>query len=128
MINLYNISPRSLMLMDATGAFVSMVISGLVLPQFSSLLGIDPWILWKLAGAAFAFLIYDLVIYFAFNVVRPWMVKTMMALNLSYCLLSALLVLFLPGLSPYGIAALLIEIAVVIAVVAFEYRIFRQME
>lgn len=127
MIVLDKISPRDLFLIDAAGAFVSTLLSALVLPQFSSFLGIDSWILRALACVAFAFLIYDLIIYFALNIIRPWMVKTVIALNLSYCLLSTLLILFLPGLSLYGLAALLMEIVVVISVVAFEYRILRRM-
>lgn len=127
MKHLNKLSPRGLILMDASGALVSTIFSGWALPLFSYRLGIEPSLLRSLAILAFLFMVYDLIIYFSFKVIRPWMIKTIMSLNLSYCVLSTLLMIFLPEISHEGIAVLAVEIVVVLSVVGFEYLILREM-
>ena len=126
MLDFYKITLRSVFLLDALGALLSVLMSGLVFPYFSSFLGIEPWIFKSLAGIALGFMIYDLVVYFKVQFIRPWMVKTVIFLNLSYCVLVALLILFLPNVSNLGLGVLLTECLVIILIVYFEHQVFQR--
>ncbi len=118
-------SIRSLFLIDAFGALLSFLLSGLVYPSFSSFFGIDSWIFKTFAMLALTFLIFDLTIYFKVFHIRKWMVETIIFFNLSYCVLNALLMWLLPNITNLGLVLLLVENLVIISIVFFEVKLFQ---
>lgn len=104
---------------------MSAVLTGLLLPMFSEQTGLPIGVLHGLALLPVAYALYSLSRYFLMNVIKPSMLKTIIAANLFYCLLSAILLTALPDVTVWGCAVLIAEILVVLAVVAIEIKIYR---
>lgn len=128
MKKILQINFRSVFLIDAVGAFLSFLLSGFILPYFSSIFGIDPIVFKSLAGIALSFIIYDLIIYFKFQQIRQWMIQAIIILNLSYCVITAALIFLLPNVSILGQRLLLGESFVIILIVWFEYQILQRLK
>ena len=128
MKKIIQINIRNVFLIDAIGALLSFILSGFILPYFSSILGIEPIVFKSLAGIALAYIIYDLIIYVKFQVIRPWMIKMIIFLNLSYCAITAALIFLLPNVSVLGQGLLLGESLVIILIVWFEYQILQRLK
>ena len=127
MKKLLQIKFRSVFLIDAIGALLSFLLSGFILPYFSEILGIEPSVFQTLAGIALTFIIYDLIIYFKFQQIRPWMIQGIIFLNLSYCALTAVLIFILPNISILGQGLLLGESLVIAFIVWFEFQILHRL-
>ena len=119
MLKLSQIKLRTVFLLDALGALGSAFTNGVVVPLV--MLGDDVAMFRALGAVAVVLMLYGLSIYFKVQNIRPWMLKALIFFNLSYCVLTALLIAFLPSLSMLGIAVLLVEILVVLVVVGFEF-------
>lgn len=116
---------RTVFLLDGAGAVLSAVATGLVMPMFHERTGVPNQILYALGGLAVMFATFSLSCY---QLGRPtqWMLKAIIAANLSYCLITSLLILNLKGVTVWGLAYLITEIVVVLAVVTLEIQVLRR--
>ncbi|MEL6537293.1 MAG: hypothetical protein AAFQ98_17865 [Bacteroidota bacterium] len=116
-------SPRRLFLLDGAGALLSAVLLGLVLPQFSDVIGMPLPVLYLLAMFPVAFFLFDGASYF-----RPAQakvnLKTIAMANAGYALLSAvLLVVHASTLSVWGWAYFVGELAIVLLLARWEWQV-----
>jgi hypothetical protein len=122
MVNvLKDLQPRTVFLMDAVGAMVSVLLLGVILPAFETVFGMPYRVLYLLAGfAGVLFLVSTLCYLFAERRWKPLLVLVASG-NLIYCLLTAaLLVWFRGDLSTIGLAYFVAEIAVIISLATVE--------
>lgn len=108
------------------GALVSWLFLGLLLPAYQPLVGMPPEVLRGLALLALALCFYSLSRALFADLASPHWLGLVIGANLSYCFLSAtLLVLFWSLLEPLGIAYFLAEKFVVLGLVAIEVKVYR---
>jgi hypothetical protein len=119
---LLSFSPRTFFLIDGCGALVSALLLGVVLVQFESIFGMPAGVLYPLAAIAAVFMVYSLSCYARFPANwRPFLRGIALA-NLSYCLLTAGLVIYhYPSLSGWGVAYFVGEIALVVGLALAEW-------
>ena len=116
---------KNIFLLDGLGALASACFTGFLLPRFSIFLGLNISLLYSLALIPAVFAIYSLSCFFLVKKTKPWMLATIMAGNLGYCLISLGLILFRERITWRAQYLLAAEIAVVLIVVALEYRVFK---
>lgn len=116
---------RTIFLLDGLGASLSCALTGLILPHFSAELGLSKQVLYTLAAFPAIFLIFSFSCYGLIISIKSWMLLTIILANLFYCLVSASLIIFYPGLSDLGTYLLSAEIVVVIFVIALELTVYR---
>jgi hypothetical protein len=117
---------RTIFLFDGLGALASALTSGLVLPIFSELLGLPPWLFYGLAAIAVAFGIYSFSCYRLVTNIRPEYLLAVVLGNFSYCLVTLGLLLFYPTITLWGRIVLGGEIVVILSVIFFEIRVLKQ--
>ncbi len=121
------INARTIFVVDALGALLSVLLLGLVLPALEPWLGMPRSTLSALTLWAGGCLGYDLLCYGFADLRRPRWLRGIMAANLTYCGVTAsLIVIHLDGLTPWGIAYFVAEIPVIVALVIYEYRIHQR--
>ncbi|PHI19879.1 hypothetical protein CEQ90_10835 [Lewinellaceae bacterium SD302] len=121
-----NMSLRNLLLLDAAGAFVSVLMLGLVLPYFQEFFGIPLSALKLLVIPPVFFLIYDLVVWSRIKSnYGPWLQGIAMA-NLGYCAFS-LVVAYQHAevISIWGKGYIVAEILIVALLAIWELRVVR---
>jgi hypothetical protein len=116
-------SPRTIFLIDALGALISVLLTGWVLPVFHLELGIPKNVLYLLAIFPLVFASYSWLCFFVVRHLRAWMLRAIIGANLFYCCLSGLLIWKLESLTPLGHVILVCEIAVVLVVVGLELKV-----
>jgi hypothetical protein len=115
--------PQRIFLLDGIGACVTAALLIGVLAPFEAVFGMPREVLYVLAAIAVVFAVYSLCCYrFAGNQWRP-LLKAISIANILYCCLTLFLVVLLYGqLSMWGVGYFLVEIAVVLGVVALEWK------
>ncbi len=117
------LNPRNIFLFDGTGAAVSLIVTGIVLPLFSAQLGLSAQTLYFLAAFPMLYMLYALSCYFFAKDIQNWMIKIMIFGNSLYCIVSGVLMGLSTSIQPWGVLFLSLEIAVLIAVIAIEVRV-----
>ncbi|UXR63703.1 hypothetical protein EZJ49_11540 [Bdellovibrio bacteriovorus] len=119
---------KTVFLFDGVGALLSLLLTGFILPHFSELLGVPRHILYCLALFPLLYSIFSLSCFFLATRTKLWMLKSIIAANTGYCLISALLIFTYPELTLWGRIVLAAEILVVLGVIAIEIKILRDVE
>lgn len=118
---------RRLFLLDAIGAVFSAVLLGVVLAQWHSMVGIPPAVLYVLAVMAALFSIYSFTC-FLLNASALFL-RIIAIVNILYCCLTLGLILFQhQTITALGVAYFLGEIAIVLWLASWEWRLARQSE
>lgn len=119
------VNERSIFLIDAAGAFLSAIVTGLICPYFSELLGLKIEILRALLIFPITYFLYSSYCYFFAKNIHRWMLGLLILANGLYCGLSLILVFALEGLTSYGQVFLVSEVIVIIYILSIEVRVFR---
>lgn len=119
------LNKKSIFLLDGVGAAVSALFTGLLLPLFTTEIGLPAEVLYSLATLPILCSIYSFSCHFA-KKFHPWMLFGIMAANIFYCLISAALIFTYESMTSWGIALLLAEIFVVIFVITLEVKVYYQ--
>jgi hypothetical protein len=117
---------KNIFLLDGSGAVLSAVVTGLLLPSFSGLLGLAPNAFYSLAVFPLIYAVYSFSCFFLVNQKKPWMLLTIIVANLFYCVVSASVLLLSKTITSWGRGLLVMEIVVIIAVVAFELHVYQK--
>ena len=105
------LNKKTVFLFDGIGALFSAVLSGLVLPRFSELLGLPVEVFHFLAALAGFFMVYSLSCYLFVREAKSWMLSLIISANLFYCMVSiGLLIAFREPVTLVGATALVMEI------------------
>ena len=119
-----DLNERTIFLVDAIGAFSSVLLLGVVLPAVQDWIGMPLDTLYLLACFPVIFCIYSSCCFRFADHSRPIWLRIIMAANLMYCLLTlVLLVVHSAVLTPLGITYFVVEQIVVVCLVGIEYRI-----
>ena len=119
-----NLQPKSLFLIDGLGAIVSAFSLAIVLVRFESFFGMPARVLYFLSFIAGIFVVNSFYGYFRFG--DNWRVrlKTIAIANLSYCLLTLVLVVYLNGqLTAWGIMYFIVEIMIIASLSLIEFSV-----
>ena len=117
------LTPRNLFLLDGIGALVSAIMLGVVLVQFESFFGMPASVLQYLALAAGIFSVYSFSQYIRFPQNWAPYLRFIAIVNLLYCAVTLILVIFLYGQLTYGgILYFIGEIILVVTLALFELR------
>ncbi|NUN07368.1 MAG: hypothetical protein HUU57_16610 [Bdellovibrio sp.] len=119
------LSKKSVFLLDGMGAAASALFTGLVLPYFTSEIGLPIEILYPLATLPILCSMYSFACHFSKRF-YPWMLAGIIAANIFYCLISAALMAVYEAITPWGVAVLTAEIVIVLVVVYLEIKVYRQ--
>ncbi len=117
-------NPKLMFLIDGFGALLSVFLLGFVLVQLESWIGMPKDTLYILAGIAVFFTIYSF--FCAFRIKKNWrsFLKIIAFFNLSYCILTFLLLLFhQDDITTLGVIYFLLEIIVILSLVLFEFKV-----
>lgn len=118
------INRRTIFLVDAAGAALSVVLLGIVVPACHQWIGMPLKTLRVLALLPALFVVYDLACYFYADLSRPIWLRLIMAANLGYCVLTLVLMgVHSEHLKPLGVLYFIAEQPVILALVAFQYKI-----
>ena len=120
-------TPKKILFLDGCGAAASALSSAVVLPLFAAQLGLAPSLLRVMAAAALLFMIWSWSCRFLFQEARPWMLKGIIAANLSYCIVTAGIMFLNEDVTWLGQLVLAGEIVIVFTVVAIETKVLRAM-
>lgn len=117
------LNEKNIFLFDGIGAVLSLIFTALVLPLLSDSIGIPVGILRCLAVLPLVYAIYSFSCYHFPEKTKSWMLLTIIAANLFYCVVSAALMYGLESVTLWGRLVLMAEIGIVLAVVAIELRV-----
>lgn len=120
---------RNIFLIDGIGAMMSTVMLGAILPAFQEYIGMPRSTLYLLAVGAAFFALYSLGSFcFADVKQKKWLLLIMIA-NLSYCVLTAGLVMYYRELMTlFGVVYFTGEIIVIVALVAYERKVLKSID
>ena len=126
--NLQN-NPKQIFLIDAIGAFLSALFLIAILGTFQAFFGMPMKIIYILSLLAVCFSIYSISCYFFIpNNWKPFL-KDIIIANSCYCLLTiGMVVYFYQDLTALGVVYFLLELLVIIILVSFEIKMFKQNE
>ena len=115
------VNEKTIFLLDGVGAAASFVLLGGVLPALQDLIGMPVDRLYLLCAAPAIFMVYDVgVVRWANHRQSGWLIGIIVA-NLSYCVLSAtLIVQHLDDLTALGLGYFIAELLVLLALVYYE--------
>ena len=124
---IFDRNPRLWFLVDGIGAALSILLAGLILPDFSLQLGLPVSALWLLASAAFIPLAYDVWHFIRRSVAGtaflPKALRGIALINLSYVSFSIGLAFFHRGsLTFFGWGYILSEALVILFLASLEFR------
>jgi hypothetical protein len=123
---LMSLNERNIFLLDGVGATLSAALIGLILPLFSHWVGLPSWSLHYLAILPLIYAFYSFACYRFVTPVTPSLLKTIVILNLVYCLISGAVIFAFPAITVWGRAILTAEILITLGVVAIEMKIYRK--
>lgn len=124
---IHRIPPRTFFLIDGLGALLSAFSLGVVLVQLEHLFGMPAAVLYCLALAAGAFMVYSLSCYVFFP--KNWrsFLRLIALVNLSYCALTlSLLFYHQPQLTAWGNAYFILEIILVATLALLELQVAKR--
>jgi hypothetical protein len=120
------LSTKNIFLIDGVGALTTAILLSQVLTHFESFFGIPTKTLWILATIAFFFSLYSFICQYFFRRLFRILLKGIIILNLTYCLLTTVLILFsLENMTFVGISYFVGEIIIILFLVKEEYRIVK---
>lgn len=120
----FNKSPKRLFIVDGVGALLSAFLLGIVLVYFESFFGIPKNVLYILASFPILFAILDFFFLFQNRTKVGRNLKLIALLNIFYCFLSiGLAVMHIDAISRFGWASISVEILIVLALAAVEYKV-----
>jgi hypothetical protein len=117
---------KTIFLVDGMGAVVSFLFTSLLLPIFSSELGLPLKTIYFLAVFPFLYACCSLGIYFFIKEIKKWMLTFIIGCNCFYCLVSVAVMSGSETITGWGIALLCAEILVIFLIVAAEIQVRRQ--
>lgn len=123
---LKNLNEKNIFLLDAIGAMLSAVFTGVILPNYSDLIGLRKELLYGLAFLPVVYAIYSFSCFQFVKTIKPMMIIYIISANLLYCAISLSLILFCKDLTSIGNYLLLLEIFVVIVVVKIELNVLKK--
>lgn len=116
--------PKKVFLLDAGGAILSAFLLGVVLVEWSYLVGIPKETLYLLAALPCLFVLYDLYAFRLKTEMLPSYLKGIVFMNVSYCLLSVGMACYhWNSITFLGWTYLLIEILIILALSRFEWKV-----
>ena len=118
-----NVTTKNLFLLDGLGAFVSFLFIGLLFPAFQKNIGMPFRVLYSLAAIAFLFSLNSLFCFWILENRRTQFLRYIGLANLTYCFLTALLVILnFQNLTALGITYFILEIMVILGLISVEWR------
>jgi hypothetical protein len=119
--------PRRLFLIDGLGALLTASLLAFLLAPLERYFGMPVWVLYPLAAVAGVFALYSLLCYARFPANWQPYLRGIAVANLSYCVLTAVLVVYFWGqLTVLGVLYFVGEMGVVIGLVAVEVGVYRR--
>jgi len=119
--------PKSIFLIDALGAMVTIVLLRFVLVRFVSVLGIPISALYLLATIPCFFIVYDLISYFVHSSKTAALLSGIAFLNLMYCPVSIGLAFYHRAeITVLGWLYVLAEISIIMIIALYEWRVSNQ--
>ncbi len=123
-IHQFSTNPKQLLLLDGIGALVSAFFLGVVLVQLESLFGIPRQTLYFLAFLPCLFAVYDFFCFWRIEQNIGFFIKVIAVINVLYCCLSLGFAFYhADRITVLGWGYILIEILIVLALVAVEWRV-----
>ena len=122
MVNVFaKLQPRTVFLIDAVGAFLSILLLAIILPAFESVFGMPYRVLYLLAClAGILFLFSTACFLFAARRWKPFLVIVAVG-NIFYCFLTgAAIIWFRSALTNIGLIYFIAEIAVILTLASLE--------
>lgn len=120
------VDERSIFLIDGLGAVTSAATTGLVLPLFSPWTGIPASLLHILALFPVVYATYSLSCFGIVKKIQRWMLRSIIAANLIYCVICSALVFTQSNLLIWGRLYLIAEIFVILVIVSIEIKTDRR--
>lgn len=118
---------KKLFLIDTLGAFISMILLGLVVGGDEPFFGMPTETCYFLAFLAGIFMVYSLLSYAFVKALWKKFLRGIAIINLSYCVLTViLLVIHSESLSVWGWGYFVGEIIIVTGLALFEFRISKE--
>lgn len=118
-----HLNEKNIFLFDGAGALASAVLTGLLLPLFSDLLGLSVGLLYILAIFPLVYAVFSLSCYFIIKPQRSIFLKSIIFANIFYCWVSGSVVIFSPTITKLGMAILILESIVIFGVVMCERKV-----
>ena len=119
---------RRVLILDALGAALSVMLLGAVLPALEAYLGMPVSVLYGLALWALCCLLYDVGCLALADLARPHWLTGVILLNSAYWFLSgALAIHHRHALTALGVAYFVGELCVIAGIVALEVRVLRRL-
>lgn len=118
------VTPKKLFLIDAIGAIVSAIFLGVILVRLQEYIGMPKRVLFLLAFLPVLFFVYSISCYiFIQSNWKPYL-RIIAVINLLYCILSIVMILLhTSSLTVLGYVYFVVEIIIVVALAAIEYRV-----
>ncbi len=116
---------KNIFVIDGVGSLLSSVLTGLVLPLLSNLVGLPVSVLHGLGFLALTFSAYSLGCFFFVKNHKLWMLTLIVVANLFYCAISIRLMVTSEQITDLGTAVLIAEILAILGVVALELKVYR---
>jgi len=122
--NYFVSSPKKIFLVDSLGALLTAFLTGVILVQLESIIGMPSGILYILATIAFGFAVYSFLCFLFLPKKWSLFLKTIAIANALYCFVALFLAIYLhPQVSNLGLLYFLLECFVVGIIVNLEWRI-----
>jgi hypothetical protein len=126
-IQTININPKTLFIIDGTGAILSAFLLGVVLVRFSSFFGIPVPVFYLLAIFPVLFFLFDIYAYGSIQRHAATKLKIIALANFLYCLLSISVAAYhAEQLTIWAWAYIFIEIFIVIILAAIELAVAKK--
>lgn len=120
------LNSKNIFLLDGIGAVFSLLLTGFLLPVFSSVIGISTTTLYCLAVFPTVYGLFSFCCYQISKEQKSWMLLVIMVANIFYGFVSVASVIFYEGMTAWGRSLLLMETVAIAAVVAIEWRTYRK--
>jgi hypothetical protein len=116
--------PKWVFILDASGALLSALMLGLVLPAIQEWVGMPLRVLRLLSIIPVVYLIYDLLVYYRTRSNFRIFIRVIALLNLAYCILSVgLMLLHWTNLTTLGKLYFLGECLIIIVIASLEWKV-----
>ena len=123
---LSSLEAKDIFLLDGSGAVISAILTGIIMPIFYAHIGLPIWLMHSLAIIPILYAIFSISCYLLVKEYKPWMFKAIITANLLYCIITFALIVGYRGLSVLGKTVLFLEILTVIGVVLLEFRVYKK--
>ena len=120
------VDEKTIFLIDGLGALVSLIFLGVVLPALDGVIGMPTHILYLLAVAPAFFFSFDMYCFFYVKRANEKGLSAIIGANMLYCLVSTcVLIHHFDSLTGWGLLYFVAEVLILIAMIAYEVRVFR---